>query len=72
LTTALLSLLWSVDSKAVVKCGLRSKPDFSCIPLAASMGGGGHAQASGFKMSMNRLPELLSGTLTGTETNAPT
>ncbi|MDI1245726.1 MAG: DHHA1 domain-containing protein [Rhodoferax sp.] len=66
------ALLWSADSKAVVKCGLRSKQDFNCIPLAASMGGGGHAQASGFKMSKDRLPELLSGSLTGTITNAPT
>jgi nanoRNase/pAp phosphatase (c-di-AMP/oligoRNAs hydrolase) len=36
------------------------------------MGGGGHAQASGFKMPIDRLPELLSGTLTGTMTDAPT
>jgi nanoRNase/pAp phosphatase (c-di-AMP/oligoRNAs hydrolase) len=28
------------------------------------MGGGGHAQACGFKMTADRLPELLSGTLT--------
>jgi nanoRNase/pAp phosphatase (c-di-AMP/oligoRNAs hydrolase) len=25
------------------------------------MGGGGHAQACGFKMAIARLPELLSG-----------
>ena len=58
------ALLWSVDKNAQVKCGLRSKPGFNCIPLAASMGGGGHAQASGFKMKFQRLPELLSGSLT--------
>lgn len=60
------ALLWSVDKNLVVKCGLRSKSGFNCIPLAASMGGGGHAQACGFKMTADRLPELLSGTLTAT------
>ncbi|MDD4944151.1 MAG: phosphoesterase, partial [Rhodoferax sp.] len=37
----------------------------SCIPLAASLGGGGHAQACGFKLPAQRLPELLSGVLNG-------
>ncbi len=58
------ALLWTVDKNAVVKCGLRSKPGFNCIPLAASMGGGGHAQACGFKMPYQRLSELLGGSLT--------
>ncbi len=58
------ALLWSVDKKSLVKCGLRSMPGFSCIELAESMGGGGHAQACGFKMPHQRLPELLAGTLT--------
>jgi len=58
------ALLWSVDKTGVVKCGLRSRSGFNCIPMAASMGGGGHAQACGFKMAVDRLPELLSGTLT--------
>ncbi|MBE0454724.1 MAG: phosphoesterase [Roseovarius sp.] len=58
------ALLWSVDKNRVVKCGLRSRSDFNCIGLAASMGGGGHAQACGFKMPVERLPELLGGTLT--------
>ncbi len=66
------ALLWSVDKNLLVKCGLRSRSGFNCIPLAASMGGGGHAQASGFKMPMARLPELLSGILTGTAVDAPT
>lgn len=66
------ALLWSVDKKVAIKCGLRSRSDFNCIPLAASMGGGGHAQASGFKMPMARLSELLGGSLTGTITDAPT
>lgn len=58
------ALLWTVDKNAVVKCGMRSKPGFNCIPLAATMGGGGHAQACGFKMPHQRLSELLAGSLT--------
>ena len=57
------ALMWSVDKNAVIKCGLRSKPGFNCIPLAESMGGGGHAQACGFKLPGTRLPELLTGVL---------
>ena len=53
--------MWSVDKSGQVKAGLRSERGFSCIPLAESMGGGGHAQACGFKMGKERLPELLSG-----------
>ncbi|MDD2809245.1 DHHA1 domain-containing protein [Rhodoferax sp.] len=59
------ALMWTVDKKGVVKCGLRSRSGFSCIPLAASLGGGGHAQACGFKLPAQRLPELLSGVLNG-------
>jgi len=55
------ALLWTVDKPGVVKCGLRSRSGFSCIPLAESMGGGGHAQACGFKMPVGRLTELLAG-----------
>lgn len=55
------ALMWSVEKNAVVKVGLRSERGFNCIPLAASMHGGGHAQACGFKMGLARLPELLSG-----------
>ena len=57
------ALMWSVDKKALVKCGLRSQRGFNCIALAESMGGGGHAQACGFKLPAERLPELLGGSL---------
>ncbi|MDP2679187.1 MAG: DHHA1 domain-containing protein [Rhodoferax sp.] len=60
------ALMWTVDKSGLVKCGLRSRSGFNCIPLAASMGGGGHAQACGFKMTADRLSELLGGSLTGT------
>ncbi len=56
------ALLWSAGKDSVVKVGLRSQRGFDCIALAESMGGGGHAQACGFKMGTKRLPELLSGT----------
>ena len=56
------ALMWSIDKTGVVKAGLRSGRGFDCIALAESMGGGGHAQACGFKSSALRLPELLSGT----------
>jgi len=55
------ALMWSIDKTGAVKAGLRSQRNFDCIPLAESLGGGGHAQACGFKMSGDRLPELLSG-----------
>lgn len=61
------ALLWTVSKDGVVKGGLRSQRGYDCIPLAQSMGGGGHAQACGFKMRAQQLPELLSGVL-----NAPT
>ena len=55
------ALMWSTDKSGVIKVGLRSQRGFNCIPLVESMGGGGHAQACGFKMGLERLPALLSG-----------
>lgn len=60
------ALMWSATQGGVVKVGLRSQRGFDCIPLAESMHGGGHAQACGFRMGPERLPELLGGTLTAT------
>ena len=56
------ALMWNAHKSGVIKVGLRSRSGFDCIPLASSMGGGGHPQACGFKMAVNRLPELLGGT----------
>jgi len=58
--TGTFALMWSAGSGGV-KVGLRSQRNFDCIPLAESLGGGGHAQACGFKVGVERLPELLSG-----------
>ena len=57
------ALLWSATPNGVVKVGLRSQRGYDCIPLAESMGGGGHAQACGFRMGAERLPGLLRGSL---------
>ena len=59
--TGTFALMWSAGDKGV-KVGLRSQRNFDCIALAESMGGGGHAQACGFKMKTERLTELLAGT----------
>ena len=56
------ALLWVAGAGGAVKVGLRSQRGYDCIPLAESMGGGGHAQACGFRLGAARLPELLSGT----------
>ena len=58
--TGTFGLMWSASDKGV-KAGLRSQRNFDCIALAESMGGGGHAQACGFKMKVERLAELLTG-----------
>jgi oligoribonuclease NrnB/cAMP/cGMP phosphodiesterase (DHH superfamily) len=58
--TGTFALMWSATTKGV-KIGLRSQRNFDCIALAESMGGGGHAQACGFRMGIERLPELLTG-----------
>jgi hypothetical protein len=55
------ALMWSAAKGGVIRVGLRSQRGVDCIALAESMGGGGHAQACGFKMGTERLPELLSG-----------
>ncbi|QIL79205.1 phosphoesterase [Diaphorobacter sp. HDW4A] len=56
------ALMWQVGSEGQIKAGLRSQRGYDCSVLAVSMGGGGHAQACGFRMAAERLPELLSGT----------
>ncbi len=60
------ALIWTVHKTGAIKAGLRSQKGFDCIPLAQTMGGGGHPQASAFRMGIDLLPELLRGRL-----NAP-
>ena len=59
------ALMWAVGKGGVIKVGLRSRSGFNCIPLAQSMGGGGHAQACGFKLPAHRLGDLLDGNIQG-------
>ena len=66
------ALLWSVSKDGTVKVGLRSVQGFNCIPMAESMGGGGHAQACGFRMGPERLAELLTGVFWSNPDEAPT
>jgi hypothetical protein len=63
--TGTFALMWSAGAQGV-KVGLRAQRNFDCIALAESMGGGGHAQACGFKMGVERLPELLTGRFNAT------
>jgi oligoribonuclease NrnB/cAMP/cGMP phosphodiesterase (DHH superfamily) len=57
------ALMWTAGKGGVVKVGLRSQRGYDCIALAESMGGGGHAQACGFKITADHLPQLLVGVL---------
>jgi hypothetical protein len=60
------ALMWGAGKGGTVRAGLRSQRGFDCIALAESMGGGGHAQACGFRMGAERLPDLLKGVLQAT------
>lgn len=57
------ALMWTAAKGGVIKVGLRSQRPYDCIPLATRMGGGGHAQACGFKLPVDKLPALLQGRL---------
>lgn len=57
------ALIWTVHKTGAIKAGLRSQKGFNCIPMAQTMGGGGHPQASAFRMDIELLPELLRGRL---------
>lgn len=58
------ALMWCLERGGTrVKVGLRAGPAFNTIPLAKAFGGGGHPNASAFRMSLNRLNDLVQGTL---------
>ncbi|MCF8168502.1 MAG: phosphoesterase [Rhodoferax sp.] len=56
-------LVWRLDTATSIKVGLRSVAPFDVEALARAFGGGGHPQASAFRMPVARLPELLTGDL---------
>ena len=64
------ALMWVVGKDGQVKVGLRSQRGYDCSPLAVSMGGGGHAQACGFRLPGDRLAQLLSGVFQADEPGA--
>jgi len=41
---------WHITAAGDIRCDLRSVKDFDCSVIARHLGGGGHAQASGFRM----------------------
>ena len=57
-------LVWRLDSADSIKVGLRSVAPFDVEAIARAFGGGGHPQASAFRLPVARLPELLTGDLT--------
>jgi hypothetical protein len=63
------ALLWYVKGSGSVKVGLRSMPAFDTLPLATAFGGGGHKNASGFKLEAGQLGQLLSGILDALQTS---
>lgn len=44
-------LCWFVDTHGAIECSLRSNGDFDVSAIAKKFGGGGHKNASGFKLS---------------------
>lgn len=58
------ALMWCLEKgSSRVKVGLRAGPDFNCIPLAKAFKGGGHAYAAAFRLPLERLSELVHGSL---------
>ncbi len=62
--SATFALMWCLEKgQSRVKVGLRAAPGFDAIPLAKAFGGGGHAYAAAFRLPVERLSELLKGSL---------
>ena len=61
--------MWDVKGSSSVKVGLRSVPAFDTLPLATPLGGGGHKNASGFKLEAGQFGQLLSGILDAPQTS---
>lgn len=47
---AQMALGWHLAADGQLNCSLRSRPDFDCSVFARARKGGGHAQASGFRL----------------------
>jgi phosphoesterase DHHA1 len=59
------AIIWQVRVDGVVACSVRSTPEFEfgSDGISKLFGGGGHKCAAGFKLPVNRLPELIGGEL---------
>ena len=58
-----IGVMWYVENPTTVKVSLRSIDSINVKDIALRWGGGGHNQASAFRMPIERLPELVSGKL---------
>lgn len=54
------AVVWETDGKTAA-CSMRSIDDFNCIPLAEAQGGGGHPQACGFRVPLDRMIAAMRG-----------
>lgn len=58
------AMLWCLEENGTrIKVGLRAAPGFDTIPIARAFGGGGHPYASAFRFPLERLGELVGGSL---------
>lgn len=57
------ALVWSVDETERLSFSLRSGKNFNVEVMAAKFGGGGHAQAAGFRLPIARITDVTSGEL---------
>ncbi len=63
LRTGSFGVVFKIDSAQFVKVSLRSLRSFDVSQIAVRFGGGGHPQASAFRLPMSRFAEFLAGTL---------
>lgn len=63
LRTGSFAVVFKIDSPGFVKVSLRSLRSFDVSPIALRFGGGGHPQASAFRLPMSQFADFLAGTL---------
>ena len=63
LRTGSFAVVFRIENSHYAKVSLRSLPGCDVSQIALRFGGGGHPQASAFRLPMARFPEFLAGTL---------
>jgi len=53
-------IVWDTDGETAF-CSMRSNKPFDCIPFATAKGGGGHAQACGFNVPLEKMIAAVFG-----------